>query len=101
MVSFDENIIEVQGEDGSTKTFLHLDTVEHVNGNFYAVLFEIYDLNNIIFDFEDDQVVIMRIENTEDGMDLVREEDDTVIEDVYQNFREFFDIDMSDQFDSE
>lgn len=78
-----ENIIELVDEEGETVQFEHLATIEH-EGDFYIVLTELTE--DMPEDGECD-VVIMKIEQDEDGNDTyVYEEDEALQEVLFAKF---------------
>ncbi len=77
-----ENTITLYDEDGSEIEFEHLDTVSY-NDNLYVVLLEVLPDGE-----ENDEVVIFRIEQTDDEDDaLVVIEDEAELNAVFEEFQ--------------
>lgn len=76
-----ENIINLFDEDGKEIPFEHLDTFE-LNQNLYIVLLEVLPDGK-----ENDEVVIFKIEENEDGDEnLVVIEDENELESAFEEF---------------
>ena len=77
-----ENTITLYDEDGKEIEFEHLDTVSY-NDNLYVVLLEVLENGE-----ENDEVVIFRIEQTDDEDDaLVVIEDEDELNAVFEEFQ--------------
>lgn len=80
-----DNIIELIDEEGEAVQFEHLATIEH-EGDYYIVLTELTEEAEAEDDEECD-VVIMKIEQDEDGNDVyVYEEDEALQETLFEKF---------------
>lgn len=80
-----DNIIELIDEEGEAVQFEHLATIEH-EGDYYIVLTELTEEAEAEDDDECD-VVIMKIEQDEDGNDVyVYEEDEALQETLFEKF---------------
>ncbi len=80
-----DNIIELIDEEGEPVQFEHLATIEH-EGEFYLVLTELTEESEADEGSECD-VVIMKIEQDEDGNDVyVYEEDEALQEVLFEKF---------------
>ncbi len=80
----DENIVVLVDENGEEVEFEHIDTVE-MNDNEYVVL---APLDNDDPDQEDEEVIILKVEHSEDGEDsFVTIEDDDELDDVFNEFQ--------------
>lgn len=84
-----ENIIELNGDDGSVVQFEFLDLIEY-SGEEYVVLLPVED--------EDGEVVILRLEGEDEETEsYVSVDDPEILEAVFGIFREKF----RDEFDFE
>jgi len=82
-----ENIIELIDEEGEPVQFEHLATIEH-EGDFYLFLTEVTEGSEAEEGDECD-VVIMKIEQDEDGNDVyIYEEDEALQEVLFGKFLE-------------
>ena len=90
-------IIELIDEDGKNVRFEHLMTVEH-EGESYVLLVPIDDVE----DMEEDEVIILRIEASEDGDDAyVGVEDEALLEAVFERYLEIAEADEDAQEEEE
>lgn len=88
------NIIELIDEDGESVSFEHLATLEH-EGEYYIVLSEITEDDSAE---EDVDVVIMKIEQDENGDDVyVYEEDEALQEVLFEKFLKLMDEQEEEQ----
>ena len=79
-----ENVVELVDENDNVVRFEHLMTVEH-EGDAYALLVPIDPVDEV----GEDEVVILRIEEGEDGDDTyVGVEDDALLEAVFEKYLE-------------
>lgn len=79
----ESNIIELIDEDGESVSFEHLATLEH-EGNYYIALMVLDEENQ---DDEEGEVVIMKIEQDDEGNECyVYVEDEDVQEAVFDKF---------------
>lgn len=82
-------IIELIDEDGTAVRFEHLMTVEY-EGDAYILLVPIDETQ----DLEEDEVVILRIEQGEDGEDAyVGIEDEALLEKVFERYLQIAEAD--------
>ena len=80
----DENIVVLVDENGEEVEFEHIDTVE-MNDNEYVVL---APLDNDDPDQEDEEVIILKVEHSEDGDDsFVTIDDDDELDEVFNEFQ--------------
>ncbi len=80
-----DNIIELIDEEGESVQFEHLATIEH-EGEFYLFLSEMSEEADME-DGEECDVIIMKIEQDEDGNDVyIFEEDEALQETLFQKF---------------
>lgn len=80
-----DNIIELIDEEGESVQFEHLATIEH-EGEYYIVLTELTEEAESE-DGDECDVVIMKIEQDEDGSDVyVYEEDEALQEVLFEKF---------------
>ena len=92
----DENIVVLVDEDGEEVEFEHIDTVE-MNDNEYVVLAPL-DNDDQDQEDEDEEVIILKIEHSEDGEEsFVTIEDDDELDDVFNEFQNR----MEEEFGSE
>lgn len=79
-----DDIVVLVDENGEEVEFEHIDTVE-MNDNEYVVL---APLDNDDPDQEDEEVIILKVEHSEDGEDsFVTIEDDDELDDVFNEFQ--------------
>ena len=87
-----ENIVELVDEDGNEVRFEHLMTLEH-NGGVYICLAPVDPMEDV----EEDELVIMRIEEDEDGNDVYATiEDDAELDAVFEKYLEIAEADDDD-----
>lgn len=90
-----EDVVVLLDENGEEVEFEHLDTIE-MNGNEYVVLLPMDQDTDENDDDEIDEVVILRIEHSEDGEDsFVTVDDDDELNEVFEEFR----IRMEEEYD--
>ncbi len=84
-----ENIVELVDEDGNDVRFEHLMTLEH-NGGVYICLVPVEPLEDV----EEDELVIMRIIQDEDGNDVYTTiESEEELNSVYEKYLELAEAD--------
>lgn len=89
----ESNVVELIGEDGAPVLFEHLMTLEH-KGNSYVLLTPVEPENPD----EEGSVVILRISRDEAGEDVyVVEEDELVLDTVFNRFLELVDDEELDE----
>lgn len=82
-------IVELIDEDGKTVRFEHLMTVEY-EGDKYVLLVPIDQVEDV----DEDEVIILRIEESEDGEDAyVGVEDEELLEKVFERYLEIAEAD--------
>jgi uncharacterized protein YrzB (UPF0473 family) len=82
-------IIELLDEDGKSVRFEHLMTVEY-EGNPYVLLVPIDEVEDV----DEDEVIILRIEEGEDGEDAyVGIEDEDMLEKIFEKYLEIAEAD--------
>ena len=88
-----ENIVELVDEDGNEVKFEHLMTLEH-NGGVYICLAPAEPMEDV----EEDELVIMRIEQDEDGNDVYTTiEDDAELDAVFEKYLEIAEADDGEE----
>ena len=88
-----EDIVELIDEDGNEVRFEHLMTLEH-NGKAYICLVPVDPMEDV----EEDELVIMRIENDEDGNDVyVTIDDDAELDEVFEKYLEIAEADEGEE----
>jgi len=81
----DDNIVVLVDENGENVEFEHLDTIE-MNGNEYVILLPLEEGND---DGENDEVIILKIERTDEGEDtFITIEDEAELNEVFEEFKE-------------
>lgn len=94
-----DDIVVLVDEDGEEVEFEHIDTIE-MKGNEYVVLAPLVSEDEDIDDVEEEEVIILRIEHSEDGEDsFVTIEDDDELDEVFDLFQERLEEEMD--FDDE
>lgn len=79
-----DDIVVLVDEDGEEVEFEHIDTIE-MNYNEYVVL---APLDRIDPDQEDEEVVILKVEHSEDGDDsFITIDDDDELDEVFDEFQ--------------
>jgi uncharacterized protein YrzB (UPF0473 family) len=79
-----DDIVVLVDEDGEEVEFEHIDTIE-MNDNEYVVL---APLDRIDPDQEDEEVVILKVEHSEDGDDsFITIDDDDELDEVFDEFQ--------------
>ena len=87
----EDNIVELTDEDGVVSKFEYLTTISHEGGE-YVVLLVLDDEGNEPGDDDDGEVVILQIEQDENGEDIyVSVEDEDVSQAVFDKFMESMD----------
>lgn len=90
-----EDIVVLVDENGDESEFEYLDTIE-MNGNEYVVLTPFGEEDES--DFEDEEVVILRVEHGSDGEDsFLSIEDEEELNQVFEEFQ----ARMEDNYDEE
>lgn len=85
----DDAIVELTDEDGNTLRFEHIMTLEH-KGRSYICLAPAEEMADI----EEDELVIMRIEQDEDGSDMyITLDDDKELSEVYEEYLQIAEAD--------
>ncbi|NMA64844.1 MAG: DUF1292 domain-containing protein [Clostridiaceae bacterium] len=101
-MDYENEIIELTGEDGDTIKCEYLDTVL-VDDEEYVVLLPLDEENCACEDCDDDcetEVIIMKIEKSDDEEYLVPVEDDDELERAFEAFQEQIDdYDEEDDLD--
>lgn len=88
----ENNLVELIGEDGTPVSFEHLMTIEHKEALYVLLTPAEPETKD-----EEGAVVIMRIEPEADGEDrYIVEEDEAVLEEVFDKFLEFLDQEGED-----
>ncbi|MDO4867910.1 MAG: Holliday junction resolvase RuvX [Clostridia bacterium] len=88
-----EDIVTLEDEDGNEVRFEHLMTLEH-NGGIYICLVPVDPMEDVA----EDELVIMRIEQTEDGQDVyVTIEDEDELNGVFEKYLEIAEADEDDE----
>ncbi|AEY66843.1 DUF1292 domain-containing protein [Clostridium sp. BNL1100] len=86
-----DDIVVLLGEDGEEVEFEHLDTIE-MDGSEYVILLPLDEQENE----EVDEVVILKIEHSEDGEDsFVTVDDEEELNRVFEEFK----TRMEDEYD--
>lgn len=81
----DDNIVVLVDENGENVEFELLDTIE-MDGNEYVVLLPIEEGND---DGEADEVIILRVEEGEDGEDMfITIDDEEELNEVFEEFQD-------------
>ncbi len=92
-----ENIVELVDEDGNEVRFEHLMTLEH-EGGVYICLAPVEPMEDV----EEDELVIMRIEEDENGNDVYATiEDEAELDAVFEKYLEIAEADEGDDADPE
>ncbi len=82
-------IVELLDEDGKSVRFEHLMTVEY-EGDPYVLLVPIDEVEDV----DEDEVIILRIETSEDGDDAyVGIEDEELLEKIFERYLEIAEAD--------
>ena len=82
MTPDEENIVELTDENGATIRFEHIMTVQY-EGEDYVLLAPLDPTE----DMEDDEVLVLKIENDENGEEIyVSVDDDAVVEKVFERY---------------
>lgn len=80
-----DDIVVLVDENGEEIEFEHIDTIE-MNGNEYVVLAPLEE--DVDEDREEEEVIILRVEHSEDGDDaFVTIEDDDELDEVFNEFQ--------------
>jgi uncharacterized protein YrzB (UPF0473 family) len=80
-----DDIVVLADENGEEVEFEHIDTIE-MNGNEYVVLAPLEE--DVDEDREEEEVIILRVEHSEDGDDaFVTIEDDDELDEVFNEFQ--------------
>lgn len=91
-----DDIVVLVDENGEEVEFEHIDTVE-MNGNEYVVLIPFSEDED---DDLEEEVVILRVEHSEDGNDtFVTIEDDDELEEVFSEFQSRLEEEFEDEED--
>ncbi|NMA35082.1 MAG: DUF1292 domain-containing protein [Clostridiaceae bacterium] len=91
-----DDIVVLVDENGEEVEFEHIDTVE-MNGNEYVVLIPFSEDED---DDLEEEVVILRVEHSEDGDDtFVTIEDDDELEEVFSEFQSRLEEEFEDEED--
>ena len=88
-----EDIVTLEDEDGNEVRFEHLMTLEH-NGGIYICLVPVDPMEDVA----EDELVIMRIEQTEDGQDVyVTIDDEDELNGVFEKYLEIAEADEDEE----
>lgn len=91
-----DDIVVLVDENGEEVEFEHIDNVE-MNGNEYVVLIPFSEDED---DDLEEEVVILRVEHSEDGDDtFVTIEDDDELEEVFSEFQSRLEEEFEDEED--
>ncbi len=77
----EENIIELEDDEGNTEKFLHVGTIEY-KGNWYCF----FQKAEPETEEEEDEVVVYLLQGEEDDQKLVPIEDDSLMDEVFAEF---------------
>lgn len=90
-----DDIVVLVDENGEEVEFEHLDTIE-MNGSEYVVLLPLDQAGSVNDDT--DEVVILKVEHTEDGEDsFISVEDDEEMDAVFEEFKARLEEDNEDE----
>ena len=88
-----EDIVTLENEDGNEVRFEHLMTLEH-NGGIYICLVPVDPMEDVA----EDELVIMRIEQTDDGQDVyVTIDDEDELNGVFEKYLEIAEADEDEE----
>ena len=83
------NLVQLQDENGNDLNFEHLMTLEH-NGKVYICLVPVEPMEDV----DEDELVIMRIETDEEGNDYYATiEDEAELDSVFEKYLEIAEAD--------
>ena len=79
-----DDIVVLADENGEEVEFEHIDTIE-MNGNEYVVLAPLEE--DVDEDREEEEVIILRVEHSEDGDDAFVTIEDDELDEVFNEFQ--------------
>ncbi|MBO5505298.1 MAG: DUF1292 domain-containing protein [Clostridia bacterium] len=82
----DEFLVDLFDEDGNMQTFVHLDTVQVKGSDYVICIPHVEDEEN--YDQVDEVVILKMIKNAEGELELIFEEDNSLLETAYELFKE-------------
>jgi len=92
-----DNIVELIDENDQLVRFEHIMTIEYGDKD-YVILSPIEPMDHV----DEDEVVILRIEQDEDGEDVYTSiDDENELEEVFDAFQQIMDAQQEDMFDEE